>query len=120
MDIYSRTSEQHTYTPGNIFLLEEGEATLYARLGQRKFSCPNSRSDIQRPSRQSKVVDSGCVGLHRIFLTHNPRICLIFFALLHVMQMKPAKKLAGFVSMGGHIVLVQILVLFGAHEHDPG
>ena len=28
MDIYSRTSEQHTYTPGNIFLLEEGEAML--------------------------------------------------------------------------------------------
>ena len=34
--------------------------------------------------------------------------------------MKPAKKLAGFVSVGGHIVLVQILERFGAHEHDPG
>ena len=35
-------------------------------------------------------------------------------------QMKPAKKLAGFVSVGGHIVLVQVLAQFGAHEHDPG
>ena len=42
------------------------------------------------------------------------------FALLHVMQMKPAKKLAGFVSVGGHIVVVEILARFGTHEHDPG
>ena len=46
----------------------------------------------RRPTRQSKVVDSGCVGLHRIFFTHNPRICLIFFALLHVMQDEAGEK----------------------------
>ena len=34
-------------------------------------------------------------------------------------QMKPAKKLAGFVSVGGHIVVVQILARFGTHEPDP-
>ena len=52
----------------------------------------------RRPTRQSSVVDNGwihngCVRLHRVLFFPTHRICFIFFALFHVTQMKPGRKL---------------------------
>ena len=51
--IYLRTCEQHTYIPGNIFLLEKGETmlalgseTFRAPVENRTKDLPNSRSDV--------------------------------------------------------------------------